>query len=63
MRQIQSLILVTNELIQSAVFFENIEIIEAGDQQDISDTQTHEILETLETGTIPMLDPHGVGMR
>ncbi len=62
MAQIQALILVADELIEAAVFFEKIEIVKAGDKKDVSDSVAHQVLKTLKARPVSVLDPKRIQM-
>jgi hypothetical protein len=61
--EVESLVFIAYELIESSILFKEIEVIEAGDKQDIPYPEPHEILESLEAISIPVLDPEGIGGR
>ena len=62
MAQIQPLILVADQLIETAVFFEQIEIVKAGDKKDVPDSVAHQVLKTLKARSVSVLDPKRIQM-
>jgi hypothetical protein len=58
--EIESLVLIPDQFIKSSVLFKEIEIIEAGDEKDVSDAKSHQVLESLEAVAIAMLYPERV---
>jgi hypothetical protein len=60
MAKVEALILGADQFIKPAIFLEQIQIIEAGDKEDVPDPEAHEILKALEPVAIAMLDQKGV---
>ena len=62
MAEIQALIFVADELIETAVFFEQVEIVKAGDKKNVSDSVAHQVLKTLKARSVSVLDPKRIQM-
>jgi hypothetical protein len=56
----QSLVLVPDELVKSAVFLEEIQVIEARYQEDIPYPASHQVLKALEPSPVSVLDPERI---
>ena len=56
------LIFVADQLVEAAVFFEQIEIVKAGDKEDVSDSVAHQVLKTLKARSVSVLDPKRIQM-
>jgi hypothetical protein len=61
--EVQSLVFIADELVESSILFKEIEVVEAGDKQDIPYPEPHEILESLEAVSVAVFDPEGIGGR
>ncbi|OPZ66053.1 MAG: hypothetical protein BWY83_02964 [bacterium ADurb.Bin478] len=58
--QLQILVFAAQQIIQPAVLFEHVQVIEAGYQQDVADAAAHEVLKALKTGAIAVFHPTGI---
>jgi len=57
MAEVESFVLVADQLVQPTVFFEEVEIVKTGDEQHVADAEPHQVLEPLEAVSVAMLDP------
>jgi len=62
MTQIQALIFVSDQFIEPAVFFEEVEIVKAGYKKNIPDSSAHQVLKALETRSVSVFDPVWIQM-
>jgi hypothetical protein len=58
--QVQPLVFVGDEFVEAAVLFEQIQVVEARNEQNIADPVFHQVLKTLKAGAVPVLDPEGI---
>jgi hypothetical protein len=60
--QVQLLIFGADQFVKAAVFLEQVEVIKAGDKENVSDPVAHQVLEALKAGSVSVLDPEWVQM-
>jgi hypothetical protein len=56
MAQVEPLVLVPNQLVESPVLFEEVQVIQARDEEHVADPEPHQVLKTLEPVPVPVLD-------